>query len=172
MGTGIAQHQYIAYKYRNNMDKLTEVEIAAYKKIFDRLDRCTPDIGNGCIHAMDLRTVYTHLKDKAPTQAELQAFSNGVETEADGTIRFDAFCELMYKNTRNERGAKNAEIAEAFAALDPGNSGKIPVNEIRRVLEQLGGELSQGEIDEMVREADRNADGQIDYIEFLKMLQN
>ena len=37
-------------------------------------------------------------------------------------------------------------------------------------MSQLGEKLTQEELDEMIKEADTNGDGQIDYSEFVRMM--
>ena len=62
------------------------------------------------------------------------------------------------------------EIIAAFRVFDKDGNGFISAQELRHVMTSLGEKLSDDEADEMIREADLNNDGQIDYQEFVKMM--
>ena len=65
----------------------------------------------------------------------------------------------------NRRPAHNleGEIEEAFRRFDKGGNGRVSLKELRRMMGQLGERLTEDELDEMMREADLNEDGQIDF---------
>jgi calmodulin len=54
------------------------------------------------------------------------------------------------------------ELINAFKVFDKDGSGTISVDELRNVLRSLGENLTDDELDEMIKLADRNGDGQID----------
>ena len=55
------------------------------------------------------------------------------------------------------------EIREAFRIFDRDGNGLISANELRQIMANLGEKLTDEELDEMMREADLNGDGHIDY---------
>ena len=55
------------------------------------------------------------------------------------------------------------ELRAAFGVFDKDSSGKISAAELRHVMTNLGEKLTDEEVDEMVREADIDGDGEIDY---------
>jgi len=61
------------------------------------------------------------------------------------------------------------EIKEAFKVFDKDGNGYISAAELRHVMTNLGEKLSDTEVDEMIREADVDGDGQINYEEFVKV---
>jgi calmodulin len=61
------------------------------------------------------------------------------------------------------------EIKEAFKVFDKDGNGFISAAELRHVMTNLGEKLSDVEVDEMIREADVDGDGQINYEEFVKV---
>lgn len=61
------------------------------------------------------------------------------------------------------------EIKEAFKVFDKDGNGYISAAELRHVMTNLGEKLTDHEVDEMIREADVDGDGQINYEEFVKV---
>ena len=55
------------------------------------------------------------------------------------------------------------EMMEAFKTLDLDHDGVITAAELYHVMATLGEKMSKDEIDEMIRQADMNCDGVIDY---------
>ena len=55
------------------------------------------------------------------------------------------------------------EIKDAFRIFDKDGNGLISAHELRQIMMNLGEKLTDEELDEMMREADLNGDGQIDY---------
>jgi len=54
-------------------------------------------------------------------------------------------------------------LKEAFAVFDRDGSGKISSRELKQAMSSLGEKLNDDEIAEMIKEADKNGDGEIDY---------
>jgi len=54
------------------------------------------------------------------------------------------------------------ETMAAFRVFDKDGSGTISASELRDVMKSLGENLSDAEIDEMIREADKDNNGTID----------
>lgn len=55
------------------------------------------------------------------------------------------------------------EIEEAFRQFDKGGNERISMKEMRRMMGQLGERLTDDELDNMMKEADLNGDGQIGF---------
>ena len=65
---------------------------------------------------------------------------------------------------------KENEVVEAFRVFDREGNGFINAAEIRRVMTNLGDKLNDEEVDEMIREADLDGDGQVNYEGKLQIL--
>ena len=103
-----------------------------------------------------------------PTEAELQDMVNEVDVDGSGTIEFSEFLNLMARKMRDSDSEE--QLKEAFRVFDKDQNGFISAAELRNVLTNLGEKLTDDEIDEMIREADVDGDGQINYEEFVKVM--
>ena len=78
-----------------------------------------------------------------------------------GTVDFPEFLNMMAKRIENTDSGE--EIREAFRVFDMDRSGFVQVEEMRFVMRNIGAQLTEEEIEEMLREADQDQDGRISY---------
>ena len=79
----------------------------------------------------------------------------------NGTIDFPEFLTMMSKKMKDVDSEE--EIREAFRVFDKDGNGFISAAELRHVMTNLGEKLTDEEVDEMIREADIDGDGQVNY---------
>ena len=96
-----------------------------------------------------------------PTEAELQDMINEVDADGNGTIDFPEFLTMMARKMKETDSEE--EIREAFRVFDKDGNGFISAAELRHVMTNLGEKLTDEEVDEMIREADIDGDGQVNY---------
>jgi hypothetical protein len=60
---------------------------------------------------------------------------------------------------------------KAFRLFDGDGTGRITFKNLKRVAKELGENLTDEELQEMIDEADRNGDGEIDEEEFLRIMK-
>jgi len=144
-------------------DQLTDEQIAEFKEAFSLFDKD----GDGCITTKELGTVMRSLGQN-PTEAELQDMINEVDADGNGTIDFPEFLNLMARKMKDTDSEE--ELKEAFRVFDKDQNGFISAAELRHVMTNLGEKLTDEEVDEMIREADVDGDGQINYEEFVKVM--
>lgn len=148
------------------MDKLTDEERDDYKEAFQLFDKD----GSGAISKEELGAVMESL-GFAPTECELRDMIREHDADESGQIEFDEFCQLMCRQKLDDESGDNAEnLKAAFRAFDKDCSGYITADELRQVMTSLGEQLTDEEIEEMIREADNDGDGQINYQEFVQMM--
>lgn len=145
------------------LDGLTEDQINEFKEAFSLFDKD----GDGCITTKELGTVMRSLGQN-PTENELQDMITEVDADGNGTIDFAEFLKLMSKKLKDTDTEE--ELREAFKVFDKDGNGFISAAELRHVMTNLGEKLTPEEVDEMIREADIDGDGQVNYEEFTKMM--
>ena len=62
------------------------------------------------------------------------------------------------------------DYREAFKVFDSDGNGFINASELRQVMLNLGEKLSEEEVEMMIKEADTNGDGLVNYDEFISMM--
>ncbi|SPP89695.1 calmodulin-related protein 97A-like [Drosophila guanche] len=145
------------------MGELTEEQIAEFKEAFSLFDKD----GSGSITTRELGVLMRSLGQN-PTEAELQDLVNEVDIDGNGEIDFNEFCSMMSKQMRETDTEE--EMREAFKIFDRDLDGFISPAELRFVMINLGEKVTDEEIDEMIREADFDGDGLINYEEFVWMI--
>ena len=63
------------------------------------------------------------------------------------------------------------EILKAFRLFDDDETGKISFKNLKRVAKELGENMTDEELQEMIDEADRDGDGEINEEEFLRIMK-
>ncbi|CAF3072827.1 unnamed protein product [Rotaria sp. Silwood2] len=96
-----------------------------------------------------------------PTNKEIADLIAEVDKNGNQNLDFQEFVAFMNKHW-NE-GDQEAELREAFRLFDRDNSGYITINELKEVMLNMGEKLNQEELEDMMREADVNKDGKLDY---------
>jgi len=147
------------------MTELNEEQIQEFKEAFSLFDKD----GDGKITTKELGTVMRSLGQN-PTEAELKEMIAEVDANKNGTIEFQEFLTMMSKKMKEPDSQD--EIREAFKVFDKDGNGFISAAELRHVMTNLGEKLTDEEVDEMIREADINGDGQINYNEFVSMMMS
>uniref|UniRef100_A0A0D3BC04 EF-hand domain-containing protein n=1 Tax=Brassica oleracea var. oleracea TaxID=109376 RepID=A0A0D3BC04_BRAOL len=93
---------------------------------------------------------------------------NEVDADGNGTIDFPDFLNLMAKKMKDTDSKE--ELKEAFRVFDKDQNGFISAAELCHVMTNLGEKLTDEEVEEIVREADVDGDGQKNYEEFVKIM--
>lgn len=80
---------------------------------------------------------------------------------ATGFIDLKGFLSVYGKILQNEQDEE--DLRQAFRVLDKNRRGEIDVDDLRWILKELGDDLTEEEIDEMIRDTDRDGSGFVDF---------
>ena len=103
-----------------------------------------------------------------PSDDEIKAMIEEVDVDKSETIDFKEFLGLMAKKMKNSDSEE--ELIEAFRIFDRDGNGKISAHELRYVMLSSGEELTEQDIQTIIKEADTDGDGYIDYKEFVRIM--
>eukprot|EP00794_Sanderia_malayensis_P015262 gene15262-16837_t len=137
-------------------DIFTEQDVREFKEVYKLFDKD----GDGVINEKELGVIMSghgyDIKDE-----DLTAMIKKGDYSGDGTVSFNEFIQLIREGLKLEE--KEGEVVEAFRVFDREGNGFINAAEIRRVMTNLGEKLNDEEVDEMIKEADLDGDGQVNY---------
>ncbi|XP_045115545.1 neo-calmodulin-like [Portunus trituberculatus] len=147
---------------------LSRSQLKEFREAFRLFDKD----GDGTITSHELGLFMRNLGQFA-TEEELRVMVDEVDIDGDGTFSFNEFVEIVCNmGGGGERPAEDEEkeLRDAFKIFDKHERGYICASDLRAVLQCLGEDLSEEEIEDMIREVDIDGDGRIDFEEFVKAL--
>ncbi|XP_015273440.1 PREDICTED: calmodulin-like protein 6 [Gekko japonicus] len=145
-------------------EALTPELITEYKGIFEMFD----EEGNGLAKTEDLEKLMS-LIGINPTKRELVSMAKDVDKDGKARSNCDAFLVLMgiyHEKSKNQ----DEELRAAFKVFDQEHKGYIEWDTLKYVLTNAGEPLNEHEAELMMKEADKDGDGTIDYEEFVAMM--
>merc|ERR1712166_1264079 len=122
---------------------LTDDQIQEIREAFDLFDTD----GSGTIDAKELKVAMRALGLDAKKD-EIRRMINDIDKDGSGTIDFNVF--LLF---------------------DDDETGKISFKNLKRVAQELGENTTDEELQEMIDEADRDGDGEVNEEEFFRIMK-
>ncbi|XP_059025000.1 centrin-4 isoform X1 [Mustela lutreola] len=144
--------------------ELNETQKQEIKEAFDLFDVD----GSGTIDVKELKIAMQALGFD-PKKEEIKKMIAEIDKEGTGTITFEDFFAIM--SVKMSEKNEKEEILKAFKLFDDDDTGSITLNNIKRVAKELGENLTDDELKEMLDEADCDRDGEINEEEFLRMMK-
>uniref|UniRef100_A0A2I3TMC8 EF-hand domain-containing protein n=1 Tax=Pan troglodytes TaxID=9598 RepID=A0A2I3TMC8_PANTR len=83
-----------------------------------------------------------------PTEAELQDMINEVDADGNGTVDFPEFLTMMARKMKDTDSEE--EIRDAFCVFDKDGNGYISATELHHVTTNLGENLTDDELVQMM----------------------
>lgn len=109
----------------------------------------------------------TSLGFESKSGAIFQMISD-LDADGNGTIDFGEWLALMTKRV-NDRDSR-ANINKIFYLFDDERTGFISVKNLRRIADELGENVSNEELEELIKRADLDQDGLVSEEEFYSIL--
>ena len=100
---------------------------------------------------------------------ELKKMITDIDADGSGSIEFPEFLEMMTAKM-SEKDSRE-EILKAFRLFDDDETGKISFRNLKRVAKELGENMTDEELQEMIDEADRDGDGEVNEEEFFRIMK-
>ena len=119
--------------------------------------------GSGAIDAREVKVAMRALGFE-PAAGEVAALA----APGADAVPFEAFASAMAAKVAARDPA--AEARKAFRLFDAGETGQSGFADLKRVAAELGEPLTDGELQEMIDEADRDGDGEVDEGEFMRVM--
>lgn len=142
-------------------ENLSEEEIAGLKEMFKMIDTDN----SGQITFEELKVGLQKFGANL-NESEIHDLMQSADVDNSGTIDYGEFIAATLHLNKVER---EDHLVAAFAYFDKDGSGYITQDELQQACEEFG--LGDVRLEEMIREADQDNDGRIDYNEFVAMMQ-
>ena len=152
------------FGHRRGRQDLTEEELEEMKEAYDLFDT---DHSNS-IDVRELKASMRALGFEFKKE-EVRKMLNDIHKEPTDTISFDDFVTMMAGHM-SERDTEE-EILKVFKLFDEDKTGFITFRNLKSICKELGENLTDNEIQEMIDEADRDNDGQINQADFLRVMK-
>ena len=104
-----------------------------------------------------------------PKKEEIRSMLAEVDGGKNGKLSYEEFVKLIAMKV-SERDTSQ-DLVKSFRLFDERGKGRLNFETLLNVARDLGEELTEEQVQEMIDEADLNEDGDVDEEEFLKMLK-
>ncbi|KAI4364161.1 hypothetical protein MLD38_020290 [Melastoma candidum] len=143
-------------------ETLSEEEIAGLREMFKMID--TDNSGQITFEELKagLKKFGANLNE-----SEILDLMNAADVDNSGTIDYGEFVAATLHLNKVQR---EDHLFTAFSFFDRDGSGYITKDELQKACEEFG--IRDVRLDEIIQEADQDNDGQIDYHEFVAMMQS
>ncbi|CAH8555109.1 unnamed protein product [Heterobilharzia americana] len=144
--------------------ELTEDQKQEIREAFELFDTDK----SGTIDVKELKVAMRALGFE-PKKEEIRKLLSEFECDNKEFIEFSDFLKMMSLKMQ-DKDAKE-EMLKAFRLFDDDETGKISFKNLKRVAKELGENLTDEELQEMIDEADRDGDGEVNEQEFLRIMK-
>ena len=123
---------------------------------------------SGTIDTEELKQALSNLGIDAKNQT-LQNMMNDIDKNQSGTIDFNEFIELMTAKFSDKDTPEDLrKVFDLFIGDD--TADKIEFKHLKRVAKELGENISDEELNEMIVRADTDRDGKVSFEEFFAIM--
>ena len=143
---------------------LTEHDIIQIKEVFDEFDYDN----DGFLNPLDIRTALTKNDYSVMKETVFHIIAEYDKGE-EGALSFVDFVEACSQNHNQKKESKN-EIRGIYRKYDKGKKGYFDINDLKRVSRELGENVEDEVLEEMIKSIDSNMDGKVTFDDFFKAM--
>jgi calmodulin len=163
--------QYYEIKMEAINKLFSKDRIAELKVAFDLFD----EDGGGSISIEELGSIFKSIGYNPSVEELRDMLNDEVRDEEEdednkNRVTFKEFLRLMSNKSKDDDTKK--ELIEAFRLLDRDGQGLINITELKEIMLENGESLSRDELELLLREADDDNDGYIEYEIFIDKIMN
>ncbi|KAJ7539414.1 hypothetical protein O6H91_11G091500 [Diphasiastrum complanatum] len=151
-------------KNKARSQSVTNEQRAEIREAFDLFDTDN----SGTIDAKELKVAMRALGFETKKE-DIERMIADVDKNNSGSIDFEEFVYMM-TDKMGERESRE-EIMKAFRLFDLGETGRISFKNLKRMAKELGENISDEDLHEMIYEADQDGDHEVNAEEFLRMMK-
>lgn len=163
--------------------RFSEKELRYFRKMFDMFDTDH----SGAIGFYEMKNLTKHLGVEMDDDT-LRDSMNAIDENGNGDLEFDEFVlwlaqasdrgdafavlksKIRAQGTRPLSNAQIERLHDVFKHFDTDGSGSIDVDELGEVFRAMGQDLSKDELDALMRQADDDGSGEMEFEEFLLLM--
>ncbi|KAJ1934616.1 hypothetical protein FBU59_005642 [Linderina macrospora] len=94
-----------------------------------------------------------------------------IDQDGNGSFTFEEFLSFMEGEQVNDE-EEDPELRAAFKKFDKDGNGVIDATELRDAMVSMGEQVTEEDVERMLKEADADNDGQINFREFVKIIHS
>jgi len=142
---------------------IPEWQMQELREAFDLFDTD----GSGTIDTKELQVALRALGFDSKKEKVRKMIAD-IDLDGSGTIDFEEFVEMM-TGKMGDRDSPE-EIRRVFKLFDDDETGKISFRNLKRVARELGENMTDEELQEMITKADLDGDGEVNEEEFMRIM--
>ncbi len=163
MNKGDKKDDWNPKKYEKN--GLTEDEVLEIKEAFDLFD----SDHSGEIDTDELKQALKNLGIDAKNQT-LSNMMTDLDKDSSGKIDFDEFINMMTAKMSDRDTREDLQKVFRLFLGEDDKSDKIELKHLKRVAKELNENMSDEELNEMIKRADTDSDGKVNFEEFYSIM--
>lgn len=147
------------------VERLSAEQIAEIKETFSLFDKN----GTGTI-SLDEMAIIIRALGQTPTEAEIENMKREADPTRTDRVDYPEFLSIFAKYQKE--AISETEILSAFEELDERKKGVISLKRLRHLMATCGENLTDEEIQKMVRLANPDSEGNINYRDFVRVMMS
>jgi len=162
-----SKRQHSSTRKQAEFYKISEEKLHEYKEAFNMLDENC----DGLISAAEIKSMFAKIEQPI-SDDEVKVMLKEIDLDGNEFIDLDEFIQMMVKyENRITPEQYEVSLRRVFEIFDLDKNSFITETELKEVMAKLGEHLSDEEVADMIRVADEDGDGRINFNEFKTIME-